>query len=166
MAEFDNDYPPSYLPCVSSLVPQGSTMSHDELQQKFYELSYYTLAHPDPAFIHQHIVDAFTAQTADEDSKPIAVAFALIGLCLYLEKNYTGKQVQLAHMQIARRKREWPKFDLPDERGVITVADVLSEPPGLPRDAKIREWCASVWEAYGGSHEKVRDLISKYLHDS
>jgi hypothetical protein len=141
-------------------------MTKDEMQEQFYELSYYTLAHPDAAFIHQHVVDAFTAQTADRDSKPIAVAFALIGLCLYLEKNYTGKQVQLAHMALARHKREWPKFDLPESRGEITVGDVLREPDGEMKDAKIREWCASVWKAYGGSREMVLDLLSKFLHDS
>jgi hypothetical protein len=140
-------------------------MTPDELQEKFYELSYYTLAHPDPAFIHQHIVDAFTAQTANENSKPIGVAFALIGLHLYLEKNYTGKQVQLAHMALARHKRDWPKFELPQSRGEITVADVLSEPAGPKRDAKIHEWCASVWEAYSGSREKALNLLSRYLHD-
>ena len=139
-------------------------MHSDELQEKFYELSYYTLTHHDPAFIHQHIVDAFTAQTADEDSKPIGVAFALIGLCLYLEKNYTGKQVQLAHMALARRKREWPKFDLPEARGAVTVIDVLREPAGPRRDAKIREWCVSVWQAYGKSHQRVLDLLSSYLN--
>ena len=141
-------------------------MNKDEVQEQFYELSYYTLAHPDPAFIHQHVVDAFTAQTADRDTKPIAVAFALIGLCLYLEKNYTGKQVQLAHMTLARHKREWPKFELPETRGEITVADVLSEEAGAMRDAKIREWCASVWQAYGGSRKQVLDLVSRFLHDS
>ena len=141
-------------------------MLHEELQEKFYELSYYTMAHPDPAFIHQHIVDAFIAQTADKDSKPIGVAFALIGLCLYLEKNYTGKQVQSAHMALARRKQEWPKFDLPESRGEITVADVLNEPAGPGRDTKIREWCASVWQAYSASHQKVLDLISKFLTET
>ena len=140
-------------------------MTPDELQEKFYELSYYTLAHPDPAFIHQHIVDAHTAQTADADSKPIGVAFALIGLCLYLEKNYTGKQVQLAHMALARRKRDWPKFDLPVSRGEITVADVLNEPAGATRDAKIRDWGASVWDAFGSSHQNVSDLLSRYPGD-
>jgi hypothetical protein len=30
-----------------------------ELQEKFYERSYYTVTYPDPASIHQHIVDAF-----------------------------------------------------------------------------------------------------------
>jgi hypothetical protein len=141
-------------------------MSQDELKEKFYELSYYTLAHPDPAFIHQHIVDAFIAQTAGPDTKPIGVAFALIGLCLYLEKNFTGKQVQLAHMALGRRKREWPKFDLPEVRGEITIADVLNEPAGPQRDAKIREWCASVWQAYSESRQKVLDLLSKFLPDS
>jgi hypothetical protein len=140
-------------------------MNNDELQEKFNELTYYTLAHPDPAFIHQHIVDAFIAQTADKNSKPIGVAFALIGLYLYLEENYTGKLVQLAHMALARRKREWPKFDLPQSRGGITVADVLKEPAGPARDAKIREWCASVWQAYSESHQKVLDLVSRHLHD-
>jgi hypothetical protein len=134
-------------------------MTPDEAQEKFYELSYYTLAHPDPSFIHQHIVDAFTAQTANADSKPIGVVFALIGLHLYLDKDYTGKQVQQAHMTLARHKRDWPRFDLPESRGEITVADVLSEPAGPGRDAKIREWCASVWEAYSERHEKIRDLI-------
>ncbi len=141
-------------------------MSQVEAQEKFYELSYYTLAHPDPAFIHQHIVDAFIAQTADQDTKLIGIAFSLIGLCLYLEKNYTGKQVQLAHMALGRRKREWPRFDLPESRGDITVTDVLSEPDGPKRDAKIREWCASVWQAYSESHQKVRGLLSTYLQDS
>lgn len=138
-------------------------MNNDELQEKFNELTYYTLAHPDPAFIHQHIVDAFTAQTAHKDSKPIGVAFALIGLCLYLEKNYTGKQVQSAHMALARRKRDWPKFDLPESRGEITVADVLAESAGPERDAKIREWCVSVWQAYSKNHQKVLDLLSRHL---
>ena len=141
-------------------------MNKDQEQEKFYELSYYTLAHPDPAFIHQHIVDAFGAQTADENSKPIGVAFALMGLCLYLEKNYTGKQVQLAHMALARPNHEWPKFDLPQSRGEVTVADVLNEPAGPERDAKIREWCRSVWQAYSASHQRVFELLSKYLHSS
>jgi Family of unknown function (DUF5946) len=66
-------------------------------EERYYELSYYTLGHKDPGFIHQHIVDAFAAQTANQNTKPIKVAFALIGLYLYLEKDYTGKEVQLAH---------------------------------------------------------------------
>ncbi len=66
-------------------------------------------------------------------------------------------------MALAKRKKEWPKFDLPEFRGEITVADVLSEPAGEERDAMIRTWCASVWQAYSESRQKVRDLFTKSL---
>jgi len=110
--------------------------------------------HPDPSFIHQHLVDAYTAQHADEHTKPIALAFALIGLYLYLEKNYTGKAVQRAHVRLGWRRTPWPRFDLPEQRGNITAADVLAVPPGPERDAAIRQWCVSVWDAYRASTRK------------
>jgi hypothetical protein len=55
-------------------------------QEQYDELAYYTLAHPDPGFIHQNIVDAFAAQTASEADKPIKIAFALVGLYLCVVK--------------------------------------------------------------------------------
>jgi hypothetical protein len=61
-------------------------------------------------------------------------------------------------------KREWPKFALPESKRQITVADVLNEPAGQERDAMIREWCASVWQAYRDSHTKVRDPFADSLH--
>jgi len=38
-------------------------MTNDEL---YNELAHYTLSHPDPSFLHQHVVDAYAAQYADE----------------------------------------------------------------------------------------------------
>ena len=38
----------------------------------------------------QHVVDAYAAQTARASTKPITLAFALVGLYLHLEKNQTG----------------------------------------------------------------------------
>src|SRR5438067_3221775 len=49
----------------------------------------------------QHVVDAYAAQTARASTKPITLAFALVGLYLHLEKNQTGKQVQRVHMLLA-----------------------------------------------------------------
>src|SRR5262245_48907030 len=79
----------------------------------YHELAYYTLSHRDPAFIHQYVVDAFAAQTANADTKPIKLAFALVGLFLHIERNYTGREVQRAHMKLARHKRTWPNFRWP-----------------------------------------------------
>ena len=58
-------------------------------QKQYNELLYYTLAHPDiDYFIHQHVVDAYTAQTADINTKPIAITFVLVGLYMFIQKKY------------------------------------------------------------------------------
>ena len=100
-------------------------------QDASHELAWYTLAHPDPAFIQHSIVDAYAAQHTDEHSKPITIAFALAGLYLHLERGYTGKGVKKAHMRLARKKQPWPHFTPPTDRGAITAASVLRATPGV-----------------------------------
>jgi hypothetical protein len=128
-------------------------------QDAYDELQCYTLAHGDPSFIHQHVVDAFTAQHADERTKPIALAFALVGLYLHVEKEFSGKQVQRAHMDLARQKRLWPTFPLPAKRGSMSAADVMAVPEGVERDQAIHAWCESVWQAFRECHRTVADLL-------
>jgi hypothetical protein len=72
--------------------------------QLYQNLSYYTLSHKSSDFIHQHIVDAYTAQVADLNTKPIAIVYALAGLYFHLVKNYTGRQVQLAQIEMSKNK--------------------------------------------------------------
>jgi hypothetical protein len=133
-------------------------------KKEFEELSFYTLGHPDMAyFIHQHVVDAFQAQTADKNTKPISLTFSLIGLYLYMDKMYTGRQVQMAHMKLAQNKKAWPTLDLPQQRGTITVSDVLKVEPGLKRDLIIRDWCSSVWTAYKNCHDVIATLAKSEL---
>ena len=134
-------------------------------QEIYNELACYTLSLADKEFIHQHIVDAFCAQYADENKKPIAITFALAGLYLYLEKDYTGRQVQLAHVQMAKKRKKWPAFELPEKRGDITVADVLNTLPGKERHEMIRKWCLSVWDAYKESHDIIAALVNVVLFD-
>jgi Family of unknown function (DUF5946) len=135
-------------------------MNH--LQQQYNDLSFYTLSLQDAAFIHQHIVDAYTAQTAGESTKPISIIFALAGLLLHVEKGYTGREVQLFHMKMAKNKIPWPVIVLPEKRGDITVADVLAAAPGAQRNGLIHLWCTSVWEAYKDSSTIIRQLVNQY----
>src|SRR5258708_288507 len=71
-------------------------------QDLYYSLAFYTLNLKDKAFLNQYIVDAYAAQHATKETKPIKITFALVGLYLMAEKGYTGRQVQQAHMQLAR----------------------------------------------------------------
>lgn len=132
-------------------------------QDQYHELSFYTLAHKGKNFVHQHIVDAYAAQTADTDTKPITIFFSLAGLYLFVEKGFTGRQVQDAHLQMAQKPKEYPKIILPEHRGKITVKNVLDAPAGADRDAMILEWCISVWTAFSDQHEKVIFLTEKLL---
>ena len=134
----------------------------DKREEQYNELSFYTLSHQYISFIHQHIVDAQTAQTADETTKSISITFALAGLYLYVEREFTGRQVQLFHMKMAKDKRQWPKFVLPVTRGNINVSNVLAVSPGAERDKMIRKWCESVWNAYKENRTIIVNLIARF----
>ena|ERR1700743_1270014 len=134
-----------------------------EFQDEYHQLTFYTLAHRSPGFIHQHIVDCYIAQTANENTKPIAIFFSLAGLYLYLENNYSGRQVQQAHLLMAERTKEFLKINLPLNRGDITVAAVLAAPPGDQRDGMIRSWSRSVWNAYSKQHDEIISFTEKLL---
>jgi uncharacterized protein DUF5946 len=134
-------------------------------QEAYNELAFYTLAHAlkDRSFIHQYVVDAYAASHSDENSKPISVAFALAGLYLHLEKGYTGRQVQLAHVELAKHKKRLPKFDLPGDRPLFTIQRVLQAGPGPQRDHAIEEWQRSVWQTWKEEHAKVAHWIKSEL---
>jgi len=125
----------------------------------YHELCAYTLALGDAAFVHQHVVDAWTAQHASPTSKPIGVFFALVGLYLHVERGWTGRAVQRAHMQLAQHPESWPIETLPVARGAITATDVLAAEPGPARDAQITRWAASVWEPLSGSRAGIEALL-------
>lgn len=135
-------------------------------QAAYDALAAYTLTLGDPAFIHQHVVDAFAAQHATEATKPITVAFALIGLYLHVERGLTGRQVQRAHMMLARRSRTWPVFRLPETRGAMTAADVLAAPAGPARDRAISSWSGVVWSAYAEIAPEVAALARAHGLDA
>ena len=132
-------------------------------EEAYHELCAYTLMHGDPEFIHQHVVDAYMAQHANEQTKPIGITFALVGLYLHLEKGFSGRHVQRAHMTLGKEKRPWPSFALPPDRGSMTAADVLAKPAGPERDRTIDAWCQSVWTPYReGSRQTIIDLLRQY----
>ena len=132
----------------------------DTMRAAYDEVYVYTMSRP--GFILQHVVDAFAVQTANGDSKPIGLVFGLVGLYLHVEKQFSGRQVQKVHMELGHRKREWPRIDLPADRGSLTVADVLAAPGGPERDTAIHDWCRSLWTAFRGNRQTIILLLREY----
>ena len=130
------------------------------MRAAYDEVYVYTMGRP--GFILQHVVDAFAVQTASDHSKPISVVFGLVGLYLHVEKQFTGRRVQEAHMRLGRRKRTWPSVHLPEDRGGMTVVDVLAASAGPERDKAIDDWCRSVWIAFAGNRQTIIALLREY----
>lgn len=134
----------------------------DATRDAYDELYAYTMGRGGDSFILQHVVDAFGAQTANENSRPTGVIFALAGLYLHVERRYSGRRVQRVHMQLGQRKRQWPVIPLPRDRGRMTAADVLTVPAGPDRDLAIDAWCGSVWSAFRDSRPIIVELLREY----
>lgn len=128
----------------------------------YHELSVHTLSDLDPTFPHQLAVDAYTAQHAGPDTKPITTAFALIGLYLVCDRGFTGRQAQRAHMALGRRRQEWPRLSPPAPRGDVTVADVLAA-GDAGRNQALRRWAASVWAAWRDQRDQIVALVRDRL---
>jgi hypothetical protein len=137
-------------------LPRGASEQH-----AYEELCAYTLelAQRHGSFIHQHVVDAYAAQNAQPGSRTMSVAFALIGLQLFVERGYTGKEIQRVHIVLAQENYDWPAFDLPANRGAWHAGDVMLASPGAQREAAIGAWCASVWHAYAGARHRVIEML-------
>jgi hypothetical protein len=145
------------------LEPDRKFNASGECRDLFNELSYYTLAHGDPRFLHQHAIDAYEAQHLRESGPTITGAFSLGGLCLALERGCSGRQVQKMHMRMANRSKDWPRFPAPTTVGALTVADVVAAEPGIERDQRIVDWCRSVWEAWSAEQPRVREMLDRVL---
>ena len=152
-----------HLPAGNGYLPNHCDAS-PECLQVYSDLLCYTVAKQDEEFIHQHAVDAYAAQHAGGTTRNITVAFGLIGLYLALEKGYTGKQVQRAHMQIAKRRKVWPRLEPPRQRAGVTVMDVLKVQDGMAKDAMIRQWMAAVWESWADRQAWVRVATDTLLN--
>jgi hypothetical protein len=145
------------------LDPPDRLNASGECFQVFSDLQCYTIAKQDPEFIHQHVVDTYEAQHAGGQTRTITIAFGLIGLCLAVEKGYTGRQVQLAHMRIAKVRKVWPRLEPPGQPGLLTVMDVLCSGSDADKDRLIRKWMTAVWDSWGDQHDWVRTTTEELL---
>jgi len=146
------------------LAPSERFLASGECWALYCELAAYDMARRESTFLHQEAVDAYEAQHAGGPAtKNITAVFALVGLYLWAELGFTGRQVQQAHMALGRQRRAWPRWDPPGGRCGITVGEVLQGEPGEARDELIRQWARAVWQAWRFRHEDVRELCRQLL---
>ena len=145
------------------LPPHQRYNASGECAELYNQLSGYTMSVGDTFFIHQLAVDSYGAQHSGGVTKDITTFYALIGLCLAVEHNFSGRQVQLVHMKIPKQK--WEKLNPPKQSASITVATVLEADTDDKRDELIRAWAKSVWESWAEYHELIKKKAKEYTRD-
>ncbi|MBT2725789.1 hypothetical protein J7E63_02405 [Bacillus sp. ISL-75] len=97
--------------CGLSLPAQQLELTHrynatEECYRKYCELSIYTMSRQDVNFIHQHVIDTYSAQHAGRDMKDITVVYSLIGLYYAIEHGFKGEQVQPPAIVLLKRDKK------------------------------------------------------------
>lgn len=64
---------------------------------------------------------------------------------------------------MASKTKIFITLNLPEDRGQVSVKNVLDEPAGTKRNMKIMEWCRSVWSTYADQHRKIIEATDKLL---
>jgi hypothetical protein len=134
-----------------------------ECWELYGELTAYNMERMDPTFLHQLCVDAYGAQHSGRLVKPITTVFALVGLYLAVERGFTGRQVQKAHMKLAGKTVDWPRLELPERTCEMTVSDVLNTEAGDKREEMIKKWAEAVWKSWAHQHDRVRAMCEKWI---
>ena len=157
---------------ASGLPPDPRRNASPECWQLYGEVQGFELEHPRLVRdLHQLAVDAYAAQHAPRgaagDAPPIAVAYALVGLHLALDRGVPGMQVRAVHQRMGRPDASWPRLPAPERRGALTVFDVAAAGAmagsGAGHAQAVREWAASVWRAWAGEHAAVVALTDRLL---
>lgn len=132
-------------------------------EEAFHAICADTMASTDPAFLHQHVVDAYFGGEGHDpdDQKPMRLWFALLGLCLHLEHGFDGRQVQRVHMQLAGQRRQWLPLGGRHESAGVTVHDVAAAAPE-ERAELVTPWCDAVWQSWSNVHDRVREIAGQF----
>jgi hypothetical protein len=126
--------------------------------QLYHELSAYFIMNPNITFRSQHAVDAYGAQHSGSVVKNIRTAYSLIGLYLAVECKYSGRQVQIAHMELAKRKIQWPSFELPTRLYTLSIADVIAAEEDEHRNEMLMKWAINVWDTWEHQHKWTKNI--------
>lgn len=152
------------LPADNSLpIPAGYDAS-SECWQLYAEVVAYVYDHPSRLGLwHQTCVDAYRAQHAGSGTPAIAIAFALNGLYLVLERGITGYQAREAHRYLASTVKSWPRFTPPQSAGATTVLDVALASSPEEHALLVERWGRSVWAAWRHVHDEVAAMTEAQL---
>ncbi len=134
------------------------------------ELVGFELLHAVPlGRLHQLTVDAYGAAHPGPPTSRRYLAYSLVGLCVALERGWTGDEVRELHARMGPPQPAWPAFLPPQQRAAITVADVVEAGARAGstdgHERLVVAWASDVWSALAERRADVRWLAEGVLED-
>jgi hypothetical protein len=132
-------------------------------QSLFDELMLQAYSDPLYAATHSLALDAYCMQHTQRYCRSAkSYAAHLTRLCCGLEHNGDHK-VYEAIQKSLNGTVAFERPEAPGSRGQITVADLLAASCVEEHTKLVKEWAASVWEAYASQHDIARSWIKAAL---
>jgi Family of unknown function (DUF5946) len=157
-------------PQVEGLRAERSITASPECSRLNGEIAGFELAHPWLVRrCHQMTVDAYGAQHPGSPTRPIRVAYSLVGLHLALDLGLSGTEVRNAHARMGKPTSTWPPFGRPEGFAAVTILDVARDgawcdsPEG--HASAVLTWATAVWAWWQESHRDVEQLTQSLLGD-
>lgn len=118
---------------------------------------------PAYARLHRLTVDAYAVQHPGIDCPQArnSVGIHLSRLYLILERGWSIQRANDAMVAITAKKRTYPWVTPPNNRGAITVQDVLKSQNSSDHLHAVENWAKSAWQAWSAFHETV----SRWIED-
>lgn len=112
---------------------------------------------------HRLVVDAYMAQHPGDgldrrDRQSVAVH--LVGLCAILEVGMTADQAMLQLRRVIAPRTEFPLLGKRNDRGSLTITDMLGVVDLDDYAGRARAWGESVWLSWAHEHERIRTWMT------
>jgi hypothetical protein len=110
--------------------------------------------------VHQLTVDTYAVHHAGGPHPDKSVDVHLAGLHFVIEQGLAPTSVPPRLQQLATKIKTWPHFEPPPMPESITVFDVAMAGSVEEHVARVREWSAAVWAAWGPHHAAVAEMCA------
>lgn len=158
-------------PWCKALVPDASGPTHRYMESSPGCWAAYgeilAREYSDPLFAKNHrlTVDAYAAQHPGKPSPQSirSVWLHLVSLQLVLERGIDQVTATESLQRMAAAKVELPWLEPPVSLGELNVNDVLEAASAREHCRAVHAWAESVWQAWAGQHDVIRDKGSRVL---
>jgi uncharacterized protein DUF5946 len=113
--------------------------------------------------VHQLTVDSYAVQHPGGRHPDKSVAVHLSGMHLMLDRGVAPTTATRLLQRLADSRPDWPHFPPPENRGFLTIGDVVRSGSLEAHVESVRKWAREVWGTWAPRHAEVARFVARHL---